>query len=128
MQTLRLEMDARQGQPQVLIKQVILYHEVECNYDESRSEEEPSDPSSMRITSHHPLPRTTITVINEDREVSDPQTLNIEFLRRSSKSKSQLSLSNLEINVLCSCTSVVDSQYRLCSRFRHATKLVYSAS
>jgi hypothetical protein len=94
-------MDARRGQPQVVIKQVILYHALECNYDESRLEEPASDPTSMTITSHHPLPCTTITVINEDRELSEPRALNIEFLKKSSSSKSQLSLSNLEINVFC---------------------------
>ena len=94
-------MDSRHGQPQVVIKQVILYHELECNYDESRLEEVPVDPSTVTITSHHPFPQATVTVFNEDRELNDPQALNLEFLRRSSKSKSQLSLSNLEINVFC---------------------------
>ena len=106
-------MDTRQGQTQVLIRQVVLFHELECNYDDSRLEENssptaPTDyPKTMTITSHHPdqQPRTTVTVINEDRTIAEGERSGVldtlEFFKKSKpKSKSQLSLSSLEINVL----------------------------
>jgi hypothetical protein len=111
-QYLQSEIDARIGKPEILIKQVILYHELECNYDDSRLEEDPcpaapTDPKTMTITSHHPdqQPRTTVTVINEDRTIVEGERSGVldtlEFFKKSKpKSKSQLSLSSLEINVL----------------------------
>lgn len=113
-QYLQSEFDARIGKPEILIKQVILYHELECNYDDSRLEEDSPPtaptyyPKTMTITSHHPdqQPRTTVTVINEDRIIAEGERSGVldtlEFFKKSKpKSKSQLSLSSLEINVLC---------------------------
>jgi len=105
-------MDTRQGQTQVLIRQVVLFHELECNYDESRLNEDTHDPSRIKITSHHPSqPQATITLINEDRDLTDPSILPLEFIKKSGKSKSQLSLSNLEINVFLLFSSSLTLDY-----------------
>lgn len=98
-QNFRAEVDARLGAPQVFIKQVILYHEVECNYDETRIDEDsvPEGPAGTRIIDH--TPRRTVRVINEQHLLPESKAINIEWMKKS-KSKSQLSLSTLEINVL----------------------------
>ena len=101
-QSLRSEVDARLGAPQILIKQVILYHEVECNYDETRVEEsqrlaDSPDALATRVIPH--TPKTTVRVISQESLLSDSKAINVEWIQKS-KSKSQLSLSTLEINVL----------------------------
>ena len=98
-QNFRAEVDARLGAPQVFIKQVILYHEVECNYDETRIDEEgvTDSPAGTRIIDH--TPRRIVRVINEQNVLTESKAINIEWMKKS-KSKSQLSLSTLEINVL----------------------------
>lgn len=78
---------------------MILYHEVECNYDETRIDEESvTDPSAgTRVIDH--TPRRIVRVINEHNVLTESKAINIEWMKKS-KSKSQLSLSTLEINVL----------------------------
>lgn len=103
-QNLRAEVDAREGSSQILIKQVILYHEVECNYDESRvAEDTVSDRTpSTRVIGHLP-DRRTVRVISEENILTESKSSirGVEWMKKS-KSKSQLSLSNLEINVFVS--------------------------
>lgn len=93
-------MDARLGAPQVFIKQVILYHEVECNYDETRVVEEgvSETPADGRVIDH--TPRSSVRVVSEQNLLTESKAFNVEWIKKSkSKSKSQLSLSTLEINV-----------------------------
>ena len=89
---IRSEIDARAGSPQVYIRQVILYHEVQCNYDESRLER--SDDSEKSET------KTTDTrlVLFGKNGTGPLQPHDIENLKKSI-SKSQMSLSSFEINV-----------------------------
>ena len=84
-------MDAHDGSPQVVIKQVILYHEIQCNYDESRLREE--------AISNLDQPKTTDTrLVLFGKNNNSFQPYDIEYFKKS-KSKSQMSLSSLEINV-----------------------------
>lgn len=90
---IRSEIDAHAGSPQVFIKQVILYHEVECNYDESRLHE--NDHSDKRE------PKTTDTrlVLFGKNGTGHFRSHDIENFKKT-MSKSQMSLSSLEINVV----------------------------
>lgn len=90
---IRSEIDARDGSPQVLIKQVILYHEIQCNYDESRLKEDCA-------TGQADEPKSTDTrLVLFGKNSTSFQPYDIGYFKKS-KSKSQMSLSSLEINVV----------------------------
>lgn len=114
-QNFRSEVDARLGAPQVFIKQVILYHELECNYDETRVHEEGETRDGVRVIDHTPA---SVRVVSEENLLTESKAVNIEWIKKSkSKSKSQLSLSTLEINVLFCCLFFSPANPIACSAY-----------
>lgn len=92
----------------MLINQVILYHELACDYDPTRREEmsRPSPmlvsygrvPSSGRSISQTELNQRTYQLFGRGTMMTRPP-INVDTLRKRPLSKSQVSLSNLEISV-----------------------------
>lgn len=92
----------------MLINQVILYHELACDYDPTRREEMMRRspmlmsygraPSSGRSISQTELNKRTYQLFGRGTLVTRPP-INLDTLRKRPLSKSQVSLSNLEINV-----------------------------